>query len=172
MFKADTMSTSRQMVFQMIAESRQADFERSFRRRSLLLLLVPGVLAVVAFVMATTMGSQQSGMTGFWQISGTASLVYLIFAFLYSPAYMVGVVWFWLCTNTRGVNVRRRLLAMPLITACFVWCPVMLVPTLSLGDRVLAFLALIPTALVVGWVWSFIVRWSVAWSLRKHPAFS
>lgn len=169
------MDASRQFVFQMMAENRQASLERTFRNRCLWLLSIPVLLAVIAFVMATVIATQQVAMTdlaAFWKISGVASLVYLIFAFLYSPAYMVGFVWFWLCTNAQGADVHQRLLVMPLITACFVWCPVMLIPTLSLEDRVFAFFALIPTALIVGWVWSFIVRWVVTWSLRKHSVFS
>lgn len=165
------MHASRQLVFQMMAENRRADFVRRFRRRSLWLLSAPILLAVVAFATATAIVSQQAepmALTGLWKASGMASFIYLIFVFLYLPSYLVGLVWFFFCTKTSGINIKHRLLAMPVITACFVWCPVMLVPTLGLEDRIQAFLALIPTALVIGWLWSFIVHWSVTWSLRKY----
>ncbi|ANN80839.1 hypothetical protein [Bordetella flabilis] len=169
------MLAQRQFVSTIYTTGRNAAFQRSFRRRALWLLSLPILLAVMAFVVATAIIGQQvvpSDFTGALKATGIASFAYLILAFLYSPAYMVGFVWFCLGTSPRDADVGRRLLVMPIITACFVWCPVMFVSALSMEDRILAFLALVPTALVVGLIWSFIVRWAVSLSLRNHPALA
>jgi len=166
------MHPTQQFAFGLISENRQVAFQRSFRRRALWLLSLPVLLAVMAFATATTIAAQQlapSEFTGILKGAGVASFGYLIFAFLYSPAYMVGLVWFLLGTNTRDADVKRRLLVMPIVTACFAWCPVMFVSSLSIEDRIMAFLALIPTSLLVGFLWSLIVRWIVSVSLRNHP---
>ncbi|WP_131798674.1 hypothetical protein [Achromobacter insolitus] len=169
------MSPIRQLVSDIHAESRNTAFQRMFRRRSLWILCVPVVLALIAFALATTILTRQftpDTFTGAWRLSGVASFGYLILAFLYSPAYLAGLTWFFWGTRVRGTDARSRLLVMPVVMALFAWCPVMLVPSLSMEDRIATLAGLVPTALIVGFLWSFFVRWVVSLSLRKHPALA
>jgi putative flippase GtrA len=167
------MISAQTLASEMFSMNRQTSFQRSFRRRSLWLLSLPVILAAIAFVIATTISLQPiapNDFTGALKITGVASFGYLIFAFLYSPAYIVGLMWFFFGTSGRDADLKMRISLMPLVTACFVWCPVMFVPSLNMEERILAFLALIPTTLIVGFLWSFFVRWAVGMSLRGHPA--
>ena len=141
----------------------------AFRRRTLWLLLIPVFLAVAAFAVAVAQISQTAdpaALTGAWRAAGMASLIYLIFAFLYAPSYVVGLAWFFLSTRSDDASMRQRLLLMPVVSACFAWFPVMLVSTLSVSDRLLAFAALVPVVLIAGWLWSFIVYQAITWSFR------
>lgn len=167
------MNPLRRLASDIHAENRKAAFRRVFRRRAMWLLAAPVLLALVAFAFATLIAAQQFSpqtLTGGWKATGLVSYAYLVVVFLYCPAYLVGVLWFFWGTSARETDVRSRLLVMPVVAACFVWCPVMLMSSLSIEQRIFGFLSLVPIALIAGLCWSFIVRWLVGLSLRNHPA--
>ncbi|WP_323025727.1 hypothetical protein [Castellaniella sp.] len=143
----------------------------AFRRRTLWLLTIPVFLAVAAFAIAVAQISQEAdpaALAGAWRMTGMASAIYLIFAFLYAPSYVIGLVWFFFSSKAHAISLRQGLMLMPVISACFAWFPVMLVSTLSMSDRLLAFGALAPVALIGGWLWSFIVHQATTWSFRTR----
>jgi hypothetical protein len=167
------MQPYRELLSDMHTLNRNTAFQRSLRRRAMWLLFVPVVLAIIAFGTAIGISSQQvssGAFTGSLKATGIASFGYLILVFLYAPAYLAGLVWFYYGTSAPGADVRRRLLVMPVISACFAWCPVMFVAALPMADRIVGFVALIPTVLIAGLAWSCFVRWAVTLNLKSRPA--
>lgn len=142
-----------------------------YRRRALWLLYLPMIMILVAFLVATWIVIQQPSVadfTGAWKVTGFVSYAYLVMAFLYAPAYLAGLVWFLLGTRNHHANLKQRLMLMPVVSSFFVWCPVMLISAITMEDRVKVFIALIPVALVVGFIWALIVRMLVSYSLRNQ----
>lgn len=142
-----------------------------YRRRALWLLAFPLIMVIFAFFVATWIVIQQpsaADFTGALKLTGFASYAYLIMAFLYAPSYLAGFVWFLIGTRGYQANLKQRLMLMPIVSCFFVWCPVMLISAITMEDRIKVFFALIPVALVLGFIWSMVVRATVSYSLRKH----
>lgn len=153
-----------------VSEEATIGFDRLYRRRALWLLMLPLFMILVAFAVATWIVVQQpssADFTGAWKITGFASYAYLIIAFLYAPSYVAGFVWFLLGTRDVRANLKQRLMLLPVISSFFVWCPVMLVSAITMEDRVKVLFALIPGALIFGFIWSFLVHTIVSFSLKK-----
>ncbi len=167
--------TRQKNVFDILWIMQMHNFQSPFptiRRRALWLLSVPVLLAIVAFAVAVVQISQETNpaaMAGAWKAASMASFIYLIYAFLYAPSYIVGWAWFFFSSRSHVSDIKQHLVLMPVVSACFAWFPVMLVSTLSLNDRLLAFAVLVPVILVAGWLWSFIVYQVATRSLRSRP---
>lgn len=131
----------------------------SDRRAALTLLFVPFFVAALVFlvaVVATLMGPTAQGSTRFY----VAAITYttLTVSFMFMPAYIVAVAWFW-WKSKQDERLARLLWQIPVVVSALVWFPILILTPLGARDLAATYVILVIVSLLFGYLWVALVRY-------------